>query len=229
MSLNSRIKELEKQVISLTNKVFDLSRNTESKTKIPYSIEGEGKDPGLTRPVDIRTGKCLLLSNPVIWNDAEIDGVFGTQPNIPKVGYNKHSHSRYSGGALIKGVIEVVEYDWGTIINKHSQEFLDPEAEYPKIIKTNKTNGETVDKIGLLDLVFNPDTQTWGCPAYEIDVQRCYLVMRDENGQILIDSKVNQMKSPLYNSDTTKTSVAWDENGNCWRLYAAYAPDGSQI
>ena len=32
------------------------------------------------------------------------------------------------------------------------------------------------------------------------------------------------MKSPLWNEDTTKTSVIWDENSKCWRLLAVYAP-----
>ena len=57
----------------------------------------------------------------------------------------------------------------------------------------------------------------------EIDVKKCYLVEKDENGDIVLDSKGQEKKSPLYNADQTKTSIIWDESGNCWRFYAVYA------
>jgi hypothetical protein len=224
MRLNDRLRELENTIIELTAKVEDLSRNTEGTYKKPISVVGGGKDQSLTRPIDIRSGRGLTSGAGVIWNNTEIDGVYGTQPTTPTIGYNKHAHSRFSGGALIKDVIEIVEYEWGAITNKQSQGFFKPTDEYPKIKVDINTLGETVNKIGLLDLVFNPDTLTWGCPAYEIDVKKCYLVERDNNGDIALDSKGQEKKSPLYNADQTKTSIVWDENGNCFRLYCVYAP-----
>jgi hypothetical protein len=221
--LNDRIKDLENKIVALEAKLLDLSRNTEETYKKPISIVGGGRDQSLIRPIDIRSGRGQSLGNPVLWNNTEIDAVYGTQPDIPTIGYNKHAHSRYSGGALIKDVIEIVEYEWEIITNKHSQGFLNP-TQTPQITTEVNSNGETVEKIGLLDLIFNPDTQTWGTPAYEIDIKKCYLVERDENGDIVLDSNGNLKKSPLYNIDQTKTSIIWDENAGCFRFYAAYAP-----
>ena len=116
-----------------------------------------------------------------------------------------------------------MEYVWDGITNKHSQGFLTSEN-FPKIKTEINSKGEQVDKIGLLDLVFNPDTKTWGTPAYEIDIKKCYLRERDETGEIVLDSKGNKKESSLYNSDQTKTALIWDENASCWRFYAVYAP-----
>lgn len=229
MSLNIRITELETRILALEAKIQDLSKNTEEKSTKPYSIVGGLAPRSLVRPADIHAGRGLLGGNQVIWNEKEIDAAYGEQPNIPKIGYNKHGHSRFSGGALIKDVTEVVEFDWKSITNKHSQGFLSPD-DFPKIaVEVDEETKETIEKIGLLDLVFNPTTKTWGTPAYEIDVQKCYIVIKDEEGEIMEDSKGQQMKSLLYNEDITKTSVVWDENGNCWRFYAVYAPQPEEI
>ena len=224
MLLNARILELENKIIELEAKIQDLSKNTEETYKKPISVVGGGTPRGLIRPTDIRAGRGIMGGNQVIWNETEIDATYGTQPSIPTIGYNKHSHSRFSGGALIKDVLEIVEYDWGDITNKHSQGFLKKEDQ-PQIKKMAKTEGDkaSVDMIGLLDLTFNPDTKTWGCSAYEIDIKKCYLVERDADGDIALDSKGQEKKSLLYNSDSNKTSIVWDENGNCWRFLAVYA------
>jgi hypothetical protein len=206
MTINERIEFLEGMINTLSIQIKALSANTEGATKPPYSVVGASKDPNIDRPI--------------IWNNTEINASYGTQPATPKVGYNKHSHSRFSGGALIYNVIEIVDYDWGIITNKNSQSYLD---ELP-IIKEKNSLGNSVDRIGKLDLIFNPDTLTWGCPAYEIDVKKCFLVERDNNGDIALDTRENEKKSALYNSDTNKTSIVWDELGGCWRLYCVYAP-----
>jgi len=206
MTLNERIEFLEQTVNTLSAQLKALSANTEGKDKTNYSIVGASRDPNIDRPI--------------IWNNTEINASYGTQPATPKFGYNKHSHSKFAGGALIYGVIEIVDYDWGVVTNKQSQSFLE---ELP-IVKENNTKGESVDRIGLLSLVFNPDTKTWGCPAYEIDVKKCFLVERDVNGNIAIDGRLQEKKSSLYNVDTNKTSIVWDEMGGCWRLYCVYAP-----
>jgi hypothetical protein len=224
MSLNSRIKELENKIIELEDKLQDLSKNTEETYKKPITISGGKQGQGNIGSIDISSGLGAIKGGAVIWNETEINAPYGIQPNIPKIGYNKHSHSRFSGGALIKDTIEIVEYVWGSIINKHSQGFFLPENVPEIATEVDSSNGKTIEKIGLLDLIFNPSTQTWGCPAYEIDIKKCYLVERDENGIISLDSKGNEKKSYLYNEDQTKTAIVWDENAGVWRFYAVYAP-----
>jgi len=221
-TLNERIEHLEQQIELLMSKTGDLSTNVEETTKKPYVVAGGGKSSTTNMPIDAKTGLGPILSNHVIWNDSEgFIPPLNREPPNPAKGYNKHSHSRYSGGALIKDKLEIVEFEWGTIVNKDSQQFWKNNP----LIKTDKnTKGEEVDKIGLLDLVFNPDTLTWSTSALEIDIKRCYLVERDETGAVKLDSKGQPMRSLLYNTDQTKTSIVWDENGNCWRFYAVYSP-----
>jgi hypothetical protein len=222
-SINITLNELYNRIEALERQTRDLTINYEGTELNPYTILGVAKPKSTIRPVDAKTGKGLTHGGRILWNDSEetippID----EEPPEPKEGYNKHSHSRFSGGALIKDVLEIVEYDidWN-IHNPHSQEFL---TETPSIKTEENSNRETVDKIGKLDLVFNADTQTWGVAAYEIDVKKCYLVERDIDGNISLDSKGNQKKSPLYNEDQTKTSIIWDENASCFRFFAVYAP-----
>ena len=219
-TLNLRIYELENMVIALRRKLDDVSRNTEEKSKNPISIVGGATEKSIVSPIDLRSGRCMHGSA-VTWNNTEVDNEYGVEPVTPEVGYNKHSHDRFSGGALIKGIIEIVEYVWGAIVNKHSQQYWNPQ---PEIATEVNSDGETVEKIGQLELVFNPDTKTWGTPAYEIDVKKCYLVERDADGNIAIDENGNEKKSPLYNEDSTKSAIVWDKNSRCFRFYATYAP-----
>lgn len=221
MGLNERVEQLESLVKELTAKVIDLSSNVEEKGKVPFSVAGGIKGKGSITPVDAKTGLGQLIGNHVVWNDTEVQAQLNVEPASPNVGYNKHSHSRYSGGALIKDMLEIVEFEWGSIVNKHSQQFW---TEQPAIKTEANSNGEYVEKIGNLDLFFNPDTGTWGVAAYEIDIKKCYFVERDENGDISLDENGNQKRATLYNTDTTKTSIVWDKNGKCWRLYCAFAP-----
>lgn len=240
MTINDRIEALEQEIKFNRQLINNLAAQLGKKDQPPITTFGGSKSVGTNYPIDVSSGLSTISGGAVCWNDTEINAPYGVQPNTPTKSYNKHSHSRFSGGALIKGVIEVIEYDWGTIDNKHSQGFLKQEDQ-PKIKKVANTAGEPVEKIGLLDLVFNADgghnsdgvpIGTWGCPAYEIDVAKCYLVERvtvvDSNnpvlGAIKKDTKGHKMESPLYNTDTTKTSVVWDENGQCWRFYAVFAP-----
>ncbi len=223
-SLNKRIEELENQVKELTSKLEDLSKNTEEKRKNPNTISGNIRDVSFNTPIDVKAGKGGISGNAVIWNDSESKlPSIKAQPPTPTKGYNKHSHSRYSGGALIKDVLEIVEYNWGSITNKHSQGFLDLTDN--DITTVVNSNGKTVKKIGLLDLVFNADTEKWGVATLEIDIKKCFLVERDDDGDIALDSKGQQKKSLLWNADTTKTSIVWDENAACFRIYAVYAPE----
>jgi len=246
MLLVDRIAALEDQIKFLQTKVEDLSKNTENKTIPPVSISGGVQTRGLISPIDIEAGYGSITGNGVIWNNSELDTPpLNAEPSVPTEatgrGYNKHTHSRFSGGALIKQNLEIVEYDptdWALIVNPHSQQFWQTT---PKIRTTTNSKGETVDMIGVLDLVFSPDggydlnnkpIGKWGVATLEINIKACQFVQRrttdgtggEKIGDIELDSKGQEMKGPLWNEDQTKTSIVWDENGKCWRFYAAYSP-----
>jgi len=227
MLLVDRIRELEVALDFLLSKVEDLSKNTEQKLMGSTTIVGGIENKGLLSPVDISTGLGAIMGNGVIWHDGELDfPPANAEAPLPTKGYNKHTHSRYSGGAIIKQNFEIVEYDptdWVTVPprNPHSQQFWQTN---PKIRTTTNSKDETVEMIGALDLIFNSDTEKWGTAAYEIDINKCYIVERDADGDIVLDSKGKEKKSPLYNTDQTKTSIQWDEDNQVWRLYAAFAP-----
>ena len=225
MLLVDRIKALEDQITFLQTKMEELSKNLEKKYLPPTTITGGVQNRGLLSPVDIDAGLGSIMGNGVIWHDGELDfPPINAEAPLPTKGYNKHTHSRYSGGAIIKQNFEIVEYDptwFATITNKHSQQFWQTD---PKIKKSLNSKNESVDTIGLLDLTFNPDTLKWGTTAYEIDVRKCFFVERDADGVIVLDANGKEKKSPLFNTDQTKTSIQWDEDSQVWRLYAAYAP-----
>ena len=235
MLLVDRIKALEVEIDFLISKIEDLSKNTEQKHMGPTSIVGGVQNRGLLSPADIETGLGPIIGNGVIWNNGELNTPpANAEAPAPTKGYNKHTHSRYSGGAIIKQNFEIVEYDptdWVTVPprNPHSQQFWQTN---PKIRTTvnSKPEHETVEMIGPLDLTFNPDTLTWGTTAYEIDIKKCYFVERDSAGLIVLDSNGKEKKSPLYNDDQTKTSIIWDADSQVWRLFAIYSsgtPDGT--
>lgn len=223
ISINDRLDALEQALANLQASLGDtVKTNTEQNTPSNTSVVGT-IDRSTIRPIDAISGRSRRLGGSVIWNNAEIDAALKHEPAVEDMtaGYNKHSHSRFSGGALIKDVLEIVEYVWGAIVNKDCQQYY---SEQPKVATDVNSNGETVDKIGKLDLIFNADALKWGTVAYEIDVRKCYFVMRDENGDIMTDDNGNEMKAPLFNDDVTKTSIVWDKDGGVWRLYSAYAP-----
>jgi hypothetical protein len=225
MLLVDRIKAMEVEIDFLISKIEDLSKNTEQRHMGPKSIVGGIENRGLLSPADIETGLGPIIGNGVIWNNGELNTPpANAEAPTPTKGYNKHTHTRYSGGALIKQNLEIVEYDpadFALITNKHSQQFWQTN---PKIATEVNTNKQTVEKIGILDLVFNPDTLTWGTTAYEIDIRKCYFVERNAAGTIVLDSNGKEKKSPLWNDDQTKTSIIWDEDNQVWRLYAVYSP-----
>ena len=215
MTILDTLKTLQNQINQLNAKVKDLSAHTEEKARNPFSVVGGGQGVSSNRPIDIRSGRGTNAGGPVLWNNTEINGAYGYEPAIPSIGYNKHSHSRYSGGALIKDVLEIVEYDWGSITNKHSQQFLTSYRQ-PQIVTEENSSGQSVQKIGLLDLIFNADTGKWGVSTLEIDIKKCNFVEKDDDNNII-------HSAPLYNEDSNKTSIIWDENGDCWRFYSVYA------
>ena len=221
-NLNERITDLENQIKALQSKIADLSKNTEEKLRKPYTIAGGGRDRSQIRPIDISTGMGQFFGGSAVWNNTESEiPPYNAEPDIPEVGYNKHSHSRFSGGALIVDVLEFVEYVWGTITNKHSQQYWNPQ---PDIAIAKNSNGEMVNKIGKLGLAFDADTLEWMAKTGEIDIKKTYLVEYDEDGNIATDDKGQQKKATLYNADETKTAIKWDEDSQVWRFFAVYAP-----
>jgi hypothetical protein len=233
MLLVDRIAALENQIKFLESKIEDLSKNTEQKYNKPITIAGGGRSRSLISCPDINSGFGAILGIGIIFNDSELElPPINVEPSLPTIGYNKHTHSRYSGGALIKQNLEIVEYDpvdWALITNPHSQQFWQTD---PKIKKTLNSKTESIENIGTLDLIFNADTGKWGVATLEIDIKACQFVQRrttdgtggEKIGDIEKDSKGNEMKGPLWNEDQTKSSIIWDEDGQCWRIYAVYSP-----
>ena len=224
-TINEKLDKLEEVLLALSSKVKDLSNNVEENTVKPYSKVGGGKDQSQVHSIDIKTGLGQKFGGSIIWNDSELTiPPYGVKPPTPIRGYNKHSHSNKSGGALDINTLEIVEYDvdWDTSIvyDKDCQNFW---LTAPMIKKEINDKEESVEKIGTLDLIFNANNKKWGTACYEIDVKKCYLVSRDADGEIELDENGNEKKALLYNEDETKTNVIWDKSGKCWRFYSAFA------
>jgi hypothetical protein len=219
MYLQDKINKLERQIAVLESTIQDLLAKQEDKKIQPFSKVGQSESISLVNPVDATTGLGALYGNGVIWNDSELKiPSLHEEPPIPTKGYNKHGHSEFSGGALDINTVEFIEFDLSGISNKHSQMFWQTQPE----IKTElNSSGEAVAKKGNLDIAFNADTGKWG--FFEINVEKVNFVKRKSDGTIETDSKGQEMKSPLYNSDSTKTSLVWDVNAKVWRIYAVYA------
>ena len=243
-SLNEKVAELERQVRYLQDKLQDILINTEEGAKKPYSKVGN-RDRNNTRPVDIATGLGNLMGGNLPWNDSElIIPPYGTQPATPTKGYSKHSHSRYAGGALDINTLELVEYATdpsddsvivdpdGNPVNKHCQGFWDKQP--------NIKQESGVDKIGNLDISFDPTTGKWKAGGADyIDVETTYIVQyawykegvevpEGTEGavkQIKLDENGNEMKSPLLVSgDEFRSNVVWDKDAQSWRMYAVFRP-----
>ena len=218
-SLRTYIDELLKRIELLENKIKDTSTNTEEKDPTPYTIGSINKNP--IRISDVGTNS----DGSIAWNDSELSvPAKYIKPTTPSKGYNKHFHTRYAGGALDINALEIVEYDidWDTdsTHSKHSQQFF---PTIPVIKKTQNTENKMVEKIGNINFVFDADSVKWGVGAFEIDIQKCYLVKKDVNGNIELDENGNEKKALLYNIDDTKTNVIWDKTAQCFRFYATYA------
>jgi hypothetical protein len=235
--LYQQIDALELEIRTLRSKLDDLSKGTEEKDIKPYSAVGSKRDRSQSRPTDVATGLGQVFTGGVIWNDSEqIISRFGEKPATPTKGYNRHSHSQFSGGALEINSLEIIEYDvdWETNpdYNKDCQSLW---RTYPSIKTELNSKNNTIPKVGKLDLVFNADKEMWGCSAYEIDVSKCFFVLRDKNGEIQLDDNGKEMKSPIYITSTIdgvtdvdkhKTSIIWDKTGKCWRVFAVYSDAG---
>lgn len=216
-SLNSKITVLENQVKQLIETVNSLSKNTVTGTVQPTSKTGNPLNTSTQRPAGISSAS--VVGGSVIWNDAELKTPpLNQEAEAPTKGYNFHVHHEFSGGALLHGATQVMELVSGGTTNIYSPNYW----QNAQIATVVNTAGETVEKKGLLQLSFNADKKTWGIG--EIDVETVNFVRYATDGTILKDSKNQEMKAPLYNADSKKSSIVWDETGKVWRLYAVYAP-----
>jgi hypothetical protein len=246
-TLNDRILELEQLVKQLQEKLDYVSSRTEEITPTPVSqVPRIQLKQGIMPSTGTGLGQVGMYQGNIIFNNAEnLRPAFGTQPIAPSKGYNKHSHSRYSGGALDIHTLELVEYVTsdpdaddpvildanGRALNKHCQSYWDV---LPKIVKADDN---VTDKIGMLDIEFDSESKKWVAGASMIDVERTYLVQYEiviEEGKevkkIKTDENGNEMKSPLLytkgseSENLNKSNVVWDADAECWRLYAVFKP-----
>ncbi len=230
MTINEKIQGLEDEILALRAKVDDLSKNLEEKSIQPYSKVGTEQGKSHNRPVEPVTGLGGTFGGNLPFNDSELKiPPYGSQPSTPTKGYNKHGHSRYAGGALDINTLELVEYETdeegnildtnGNILNKHSQQFWTTQGKI-KIVQNSKD--ENINKIGNLDITFDPETSKWKAGVSEIDVETTMFVKKVD-GQIEEDENGNPKSSPLYNADIEKSSVIWDKDNQVWRFFAVYA------
>ncbi len=248
-TINKKIKNLEIEVKKLKSKLFDLSKNVESKVIPPYTKIGASRDRSQIRPVDIETGLGQAFGGNLIFNDSELNfPPYGDKPSEPTKGYNKHSHSKYAGGALDINSVEFVDYDadfeTSLLYNKHCQGFW---LSSPPIKKVTNSQGQSVEKIGNLDIEYDPDTRKWKASGgiIEIDIDNTYFVKYiwkkdgDEvpagtegaTREVKTDENGNLMKSPLVlyeetvsNETKNKANAVWDKDAQCFRLYAVFKP-----
>lgn len=223
MTLNQKIQDLENQIKSLQSKIEDLTISTDNKYIAPYTKAGEAVDKSRIRSTDISTNLGRVFGGNMVWNDSELKlPAYGQIPAEPTKGYNKHGHSRFAGGALDVNIMELVEFEnadgvildsYGNPVNKHCRQFW---KNQPNIVKMENSEGQYIDKIGNLDIEFDPDLGKWVTGSKEIDVERTKIVKKDESGDIIHEAY-------LYSEDAVKTNVLWDSTGQVWRFLAVYA------
>lgn len=220
--LINKIQELEQRIKSLESKIVDLSEKTENVRNKPESIVPQ-LELGKQIPMPSSgtgLGKFPARQGGIIWNDADASATpWGEQPPKPERGYNKHSHSRFAGGALDIHTLELVEYE-DLDVSGHNRDCQSFWKDKPKIAK----DGD-IEKIGLLDITFDTASKKWLAGGI-IDVEKTNLVQYTvENGEKKVkkDSKNREMKAPLLGSAIDKENIVWDEIAQCWRFYAVYS------
>lgn len=163
-SLTERIEELESQIEYLQNFIENYM-NDNNKSLFPYSKVGSVKPKATPGAVDIRSGFGGDYGGFLPWNDSELARPpYGIKPTAPSIGYNRHSHGQFSGGALDINTLELIEYDvtWATDENydKDCQQFWVTD---PSVKQSENTSGSLVSHVGTLkdSLVYDPDNQRW--------------------------------------------------------------------
>lgn len=255
MGINAKIQKLEQKINELENKISELQQN-EAKAK-EYSRVSNLQSRAHSSPIDASAGGFSVMGGQMVWNDIELScPPINSLPTddggntYPRRAYNRHSHTRFNGGALDVSSLELVEYDvplkeeyvdsespihsnlieWDSdSYNKHCPAYWHNSSPNfsqwtPDVKTTTNSDGETIKKIGTLDISFNPDTRKWETGSSEIDVASTRFV-RKYNGVIVEDENENDMSAVLYNSDDTKTNVIWDKENKVWRFLAVYADE----
>lgn len=246
-SLNSKISKLEAQVILLQDQITDLTKSTAQQTKPPYT-KTKSDNPSQKHPTDIKTGLGAIRGSFIHWNDAELKKPpYGQQPGTPTVGYALHGHNRYAGGALDIHTLELVEYENidgaiinidGDLLNHSCQQFWKKDV--------NIALSEGVQKIGKLDIEFDPSSGKWIAGSGAINVKTTRIVeyawykdgvevdadtegatreiKRDDNGNNM-DSVINgeDDEGVAEEDEGLRENMVWDKNAQCWRFYAVYA------
>lgn len=161
MSLNDKMRDYERRIKRLEDKILDLTSKTEAKrlkpeSKVPTLELGKS---GLIPSTGTGLGKVPGRQGNIIFNDADSQILgFGQMPSAPTKGYNKHSHSRYSGGALDINTLELIEYE-DLDISGHNRDCQSYWFTQPKIAQDEEGN----DKISLLkdNMVWDEENQCW--------------------------------------------------------------------
>jgi len=149
-TLLSQLLELKAQINFLEAKIKTLENEAELvKSRAPFSIVGGERDRSHTRPVDPSTGLGSTFGGSMTWNDSDtkLPPWGQTRPDDPTIGYNKHFHSRYSGGAFDIGIIELIKFDtdWATDSdrNPNCQHLFKTD---PKVVK-DENNVENISTL----------------------------------------------------------------------------------
>jgi len=128
--INEKINQLEREIIKLKSRINTMESETpKDSNPNPYTIVGGSKDISNNFSVDLKTGLGGTYGNFMPWNNAELEfPPYGLKPPTdPTIGYHRHSHSRYAGGALDINTLEFIEYniDWDESddYSKHCQQF----------------------------------------------------------------------------------------------------------
>lgn len=242
--LNDRLLQLEREIKILHAQLNNLTQRTATRRIPPETRASQENRSRVGSPLPSTgtgLGRIHGRAGNIIWNDAEgKTPAFKSQPITPVKGYNKHSHSKFSGGALDIHTFELVEYETvdsevadpvilgadGIPVNKHCQSYWNSQ---PKIVKENE-----VEKIGYLDIQFDSSSKKWVTGSNMIDVERTYLVQYiwklggDEvppgtegaTREIKTDANGNQMKSSFLSTLGDSLTVSGrNENLNKSNVY----------
>jgi len=168
-NLITEISILKSQIELLKAQIKDLQTSSDSGVPTslkPYSVVGGAKDPSMSYGVDIRTNLGGTYGNTILWNDAEMAlPPYGVKPGDPTEGYHQHTHSEFSGGALIINFVELVEYDvdFNTSgeYSPHCQQFWDTKPQIKKDEDGNEQKGSLFGKPEDPNLVWDKINKCW--------------------------------------------------------------------
>ena len=101
-------------------------------------------------------GKLPARAGNIIFNDGDAQlKAFGEMPLAATKGYNKHSHGRFSGGALDINTLELVEYNL-TGYNKDCQSYW----KEPPSIELDEDGNEKISDLSK-NMVWDKEEKCW--------------------------------------------------------------------